>query len=849
MRLEARLVAAFGVAALGLANLGRVPGGALGGRESPLVLADIAIVIIWIFLAAAIVTRQVQPALDRVMTAVLGFAGVAAISSVLAIARHAPPLPDTIGIVAYLARWIAYFGWYPFVVLCLTRTEAERTWRWVEIAILLVCAFGILQSAFMPGFAQMIHASESLPDWDKQGRRLVSTLLDPNFAGIFIVVGLLFRLARLTEGERESGVTLGVLATGLLLTVSRSSILALMAGIFVLGATRGLKLRVIKLFLAGALLLLPFLSLLIAFAQGFNKLTFDPSAAQRLIPWIRGMLLIRDHPFFGVGFNALQHAQRARGWRLVGGADTSFDGGLLFVAVMTGLIGLFFYVRILHRVWVAARAIWRDGSAPATDRAHASATVASGCAVLVHSLFVNSLLLPFVMQILWIMWARLAHAASARRARAAVRAAMPALPAAVALPLLLLAAGCDPCAGTAACGSNNEVAVAGAIVHHTTGSPLAGVEVEAAFADGTGGAVVRTTTTDSDGQWELRAPVASDAPVTATFTVTPQGGSPYVVPPFDVRRVASAGDAVHVGHWSEIPVAHFQGVVTFRGSALSKATVTFVRDSGVAVTLDSPPTRSNAAGNFQVDLVGPEIGTAVGTLTISHNDRGVAVYRGVAITLTNRWALPVPSFFVDAAPRLAYAGSIFNLGRGEYVEGAKFTFTRTGGIATAPSAVTVTAGPGGFFAFELLPGGRGSVEGDVTITLPTGASQVYPDVSFATYDSLFVRHSGVWLFGEAWRWYVDVRRTDGSPAPGVPVTFRRTGGLAITPNEISGTTDANGRFPFEATVSGTGIVVGDIVASPPGAGQQAASGVRLRTNPDYSYHPAGVLIVGAATPP
>jgi hypothetical protein len=46
-------------------------------------------------------------------------------------------------------------------------------------------------------------------------------------------------------------------------------------------------------------------------------------------------------------------------------------------------------------------------------------------AVVIHSLFVNSLLLPFVMQVLWIMWARLAHIATARRKRLGMPAALP----------------------------------------------------------------------------------------------------------------------------------------------------------------------------------------------------------------------------------------------------------------------------------------------------------------------------------------------------------------------------------------------------------------------------------------
>ena len=37
----------------------------------------------------------------------------------------------------------------------------------------------------------MIHDGGDLPTWDLQGRRLVSSVLDPNFAGVLIVIALL----------------------------------------------------------------------------------------------------------------------------------------------------------------------------------------------------------------------------------------------------------------------------------------------------------------------------------------------------------------------------------------------------------------------------------------------------------------------------------------------------------------------------------------------------------------------------------------------------------------------------------------------------------------------------------
>ena len=58
----------------------------------------------------------------------------------------------------------------------------------------------------------MVHdGGGDLPTWDIQGRRLVSSMLDPNFAGILVVIALVFRLSRVAEGLRESALAMAAL--------------------------------------------------------------------------------------------------------------------------------------------------------------------------------------------------------------------------------------------------------------------------------------------------------------------------------------------------------------------------------------------------------------------------------------------------------------------------------------------------------------------------------------------------------------------------------------------------------------------------------------------------------------
>jgi O-antigen ligase len=416
-RFSARSVAVLGAIGLLLGNIGRIPAIALGGRSTPLVFDDVVAMLMWFMLLAALSSGYARIVIDDVMTAVFAFVVSATVSTVLAFSRYNIGALEGAGVVAFLARWIAYFGWYPFVLWCLTPDESRDAWRYIERALLVFTIFGIFQSAFLPGFAQMIHDGGDMPSWDVQGRRLVSSMLDPNFAGILVVIALLFGLARIAEGVKENAWTLAALAAGVLLTVSRSSLLALVVGLVVIAMIRGLRARLFRVIALGGLLLLPFLSLLLSFAASFNKLRYDNSAAQRLVPWVRASRLLMEHPWMGVGFNAIKQAQEAHGWRMVGGADVSFDGGLIFVAAMTGAIGVLLYARMLIRVARGAQRVWKDRMVDPVDQAHATATVAATVAVVIHSFFVNSLLLPYVMQILWIMWARLAHIRAARRAR------------------------------------------------------------------------------------------------------------------------------------------------------------------------------------------------------------------------------------------------------------------------------------------------------------------------------------------------------------------------------------------------------------------------------------------------
>ncbi len=152
-------------------------------------------------------------------------------------------------------------------------------------------------------------------------------------------------------------------------------------------------------------LAIPFLPALIQLGSEYNKFTVtDGSALQRTVMWLRALTVLADHPVFGIGFNTYGFVQRAYGWEVVGRDGFGVDGGLLFIAVMTGFVGLTFYVLMFGIAWRNCRRLWRDALASPEARGTALGTAAASLGLIIHGCFTNSLLLPFLMEPLWVLW-------------------------------------------------------------------------------------------------------------------------------------------------------------------------------------------------------------------------------------------------------------------------------------------------------------------------------------------------------------------------------------------------------------------------------------------------------------
>lgn len=393
------------IALMVIANLGRIPLFSTGDREAPLLLNDVMMMLVLaIGITCAIVRKSLR--LDRIAMLAACFAWIGAFSACLAVPRYGLSGIELLISLAYLFRWLTYFSFYVAITNLVRSSDAIVLWRTLESTMIAFVAFGLVQAVFIPHFAQVVYPdSRVYIDFDEQGHRLVSTVLEPNMAGAMIMLVLLVQLAQLAGGSSVSSWKPLVLFAGVLATLSRSTMLGLLTGLAIILVVRGVSRRIVRgAAMLGVLLLVAAPSLL-RFAATYNKLKIDGSALTRIASWLRAIRIFSDHPVLGIGFNTLAFVQERYGYLRLGNGTYSVDGGLLFVALMTGLLGLAVYVGILSIVIRRCRLVWQSRWASADERAISTGIAAGTVALCVHSLFVNSLFTSFVMEPMFVLWA------------------------------------------------------------------------------------------------------------------------------------------------------------------------------------------------------------------------------------------------------------------------------------------------------------------------------------------------------------------------------------------------------------------------------------------------------------
>jgi O-antigen ligase len=180
--------------------------------------------------------------------------------------------------------------------------------------------------------------------------------------------------------------------TALLLTYSRSSYLGFLAAI-------GTWIVIRKKWKVGLVGLLLFLVAIVYLPRSGEALSLDrfDSTVSRLANWSESVQRIAQKPILGYGFNVLPFLQQESSVSSKAGAG--IDNSFLFVGVTTGLVGLIAYGWLLWSMIGVGKRALRAKKTSILGTAYLATLIA----LVVDSMFVNSLFYPWVMVWVWIL--------------------------------------------------------------------------------------------------------------------------------------------------------------------------------------------------------------------------------------------------------------------------------------------------------------------------------------------------------------------------------------------------------------------------------------------------------------
>lgn len=262
----------------------------------------------------------------------------------------------------------------------------------------LLLVGGYAQYYFYPSLRNLIYFG-----WDEHFYRMFGTFFDPNFFGLFLVLFFLYTIAqifRLKIRDRKLAFAFyfclsTAIFIAIFLTYSRTTLLALFCGIIILFWNKHFwKWIMLALFGVG-------LSILLAFSltphdTQINSLFRATSTEARIGSARDALIIFRDNPIIGIGFNAYRYAMYRHNFQSgssiqedhgASGADSS----LLLVLATSGIVGLVAYIFFLsthmRRLILSKK---KEG-------------LALFVALFVGSFFVNGLFYPSLLVWLWIV--------------------------------------------------------------------------------------------------------------------------------------------------------------------------------------------------------------------------------------------------------------------------------------------------------------------------------------------------------------------------------------------------------------------------------------------------------------
>lgn len=304
----------------------------------------------------------------------------------------------------YLIRWLSYLSIY-FIVRNFDKKFKTQIINYLFIDGLIIVILGFIQYFFFNSLKGLYYAG-----WDEHLHRIFSVFLDPNFAGAFFVLYFIFTGAlfyknimnlkyRISTTNLLTGFVLAITLIAIFLTFSRSSLLMLISGSVVfLYLIKKLK---FVLFIFAFVLLYGLIISPKFYDENMNLFRMNSSMA-RIANYATALSIIKDRPFFGVGFNSYRYSRNLyglkQGWvDAPSHADAGVDNSILFVLATTGAAGL---LAFLGMWYIIIKRAWKNHSQ--RESIQAVVVIASILGLFVHSQFINSFFYPPIMLWIWI---------------------------------------------------------------------------------------------------------------------------------------------------------------------------------------------------------------------------------------------------------------------------------------------------------------------------------------------------------------------------------------------------------------------------------------------------------------
>jgi len=368
-------------------QLVRIP---IFGQEGNFTLSDILVLILAVaFLFYFFFNRIAIVMPKKLVLPIAIFSLFATSSTVFALNQFSPK--EILISSLFLIRFLLYFS---VMIITLNVVKREKIEKWINIFLatgMTLVFLGFVQLLFVPDLLFLTPYG-----WDPHQTRIVSSFLDPNFIGIVFVFASSFSLSKyLFKKDLVFLATFLFSSIAILLTFSRSSYLAFLCALAVIGVLKSFKLTSL------IILILFFSFMLVPQARGrvAGAITFDETSKARIESWQKALLVFKDHFLIGVGFNTYRYSQESYGFfendqSLGGHSGAGSDSSLLLVAATTGVFGLGAFIWILISIW--------ETVAKSSKRSFiALGTLASFVGLVVHSQFVNSLFFPQIMLLFW----------------------------------------------------------------------------------------------------------------------------------------------------------------------------------------------------------------------------------------------------------------------------------------------------------------------------------------------------------------------------------------------------------------------------------------------------------------